>query len=132
MKIRKLKLNKELLYPDDGGEIIRCPVCQDVWMKYDEHSDSFCPHLRFVYCTVDNDFVFFVGDWNHEAFKESFLELAHTEEGIDEMKAFRKITHPEVDAVVYLDEKDFPLVQWSTFWGYRTEKQSLQANKKGV
>jgi hypothetical protein len=122
MKIRKLKIADELIYPEEGGEIVCCPVCQAVWMEEDEHTESPCQHLRFVYCTHDPGFVFFVGPWDHASFEASFMQLAYTEDGMDEMKAFKAISHPEIDAVVDWDWDDFPLVQWSTYWGYKRDE----------
>lgn len=119
MKVRKLIIDRELFYPDEGGEIIRCPVCQATWMEEDENTQSPCEHLRFVYCTHDPGFVFFSGTWDHASFEASFMRLCDTDEGFDEMKAFRDMNHPEVDSVVYWDWDDFPLVQWSTYWGYK-------------
>ena len=119
------ELEQDEIFPEEGGEIVRCPVCNDVWW-YDkegegEHTESPCQHLRFVYCTVDPGFVFFVGSWDHNTFESKFKEIAETEDGIDEMKAFKAISHPDVDAVAYWDYDDFPLVQWSTYWGYKTD-----------
>lgn len=31
MKIPELELDDELIYPEEGVEIVRCPVCQAVW-----------------------------------------------------------------------------------------------------
>ncbi len=120
MKVRKLKLDQELVYPDEGGEIVCCPVCQTVWMEEDDHTEAPCEHLRFVYCTHDPGFVFFAGKWDHEAFEKSFHFMCDTENGFDATEAFRAVNNPDVDAVVYWDWDDFPLVQWSTFWGYKT------------
>jgi len=122
VKIRKLKSKKELVYPDDGGEVVKCPVCRAVWMHDDEQvADPACPHLRFVYCTYgDPDFVLFVGKWQTTVFKKRFLDMARTEEGIlDEMAAFRKLTDPNVDLIVYHDYDDDPMVKWSTYWGLK-------------
>ena len=121
MEIRKLKLDKELIYPDEGGEIIKCPVCSAVWMEDDHHADPPCSHLRFCYCTVDPGFVFFVGEWDHSNFESAFEDLAFTEDEIDELRAFQELEHPGVDAIVYWDDDDFPLVQWSTYWGYKAD-----------
>jgi hypothetical protein len=124
MKIRKLLENKEIVYPDDGGEVVKCPVCHAVWMEDDEHvTDPDCPHLRFVYCTYgDPDFVAFAGSWDMEQFENQFLSLVKAGDGIDEIAAFKKLNNPSVDEVVYHDWNDDPIVQWSTYWGYKTDK----------
>jgi hypothetical protein len=121
MKIRKLHLNKELIYLEEGGENIKCPVCEATWFENEEHVESPCSHLRFCYCTHDPDFVFFLGDWDHFSFVSSFQDLGIIEDGFDELKAFQEIEHPEIDGIVYWDYDDFPLVQWSTYWGYKKE-----------
>lgn len=125
MKIRELELDDELIYPEEGVEIVRCPVCHEVWW-YEregdgEYTETPCKHLRFVYCTHEHGFVFFEGSWDHTAFESNFMEIAETEDGIDEMKAFKAISHPDVDTVVYWDYDDSPLVQWSTYWGYKAD-----------
>lgn len=122
MRIRKLKLGQELLYPDEGGETVRCPVCEALWVKEDEHVSSPCEHLRFVYCTHDPGFVFFAGTWDHVSFEAAFQRLYDADDEADEMAAFKALSHPEVDAIVYWDWDDFPMVQWSAYWGYKTEK----------
>ena len=119
MEIRGLELGVELIYPDDGGEIIRCPVCQSEWWNNEEYTSEPCDHLRFVYCTIDPGFVFFAGEWNHSLFEASFERLCNTENDFDEMKAFSTIKHPEVDAVVSWDSGDFPLVHCTTYFGYK-------------
>ena len=120
MRIRKLKLNRELVYPREGGEIVRCPVCLAVWMEDDERESSPCEHLRFVYCTHDPGFVFFAGTWDHASFEASFERFCDTEDGADEREVFKAPNDPDVDAIVYWDWDDFPRIGWSTFWGYKT------------
>lgn len=44
-----------------------------------------------------------------------------TEDGVDERRAFKALNDPDVDAIVYWDWDDFPLVGWSTYWGYKTD-----------
>lgn len=131
MKVRKLKLDRELVYPDEGGEIVRCPVCLCVWMAEDIHTASPCEHLRFVYCTHDPAFVFFAGRWDHASFEASFRRMCDTEDGVDEIEAFKALSDPDVDAVVCWDWDDFPMVQWSTYWGYKTgERPRTKASRR--
>ena len=120
MRVCKLRLKEEFIYPEAGGEIIRCPVCKAVWMVDDEHVDAPCPHLRFVFCTYDvPDFVFFSGDWSHEAFKKSFQKLLGSMDEPDEIAAFRELDPPEVGSVVYWTWDDHPFMQFTTYWGYK-------------
>jgi hypothetical protein len=121
MEIRELHLDKELIYPEEGGETIKCPVCGSSWFENEVHINSPCSHLRFCYCTHDPGFVFFLGDWDHLSFESSFENLGENEEGFDEFKAFQEIKHTGVDSIVYWDYDDFPLVQWSTYWGYKKD-----------
>ena len=68
--IRELQLGKELVYPEEGGEIIYCPECNAIWYQSDDDYHE-CEHLRFVFyadidylCPGDN-FVFFTESWDH-------------------------------------------------------------------
>lgn len=46
--IRELQLGKELVYPEEGGEIIYCPECNAIWYQSDDDYHE-CEHLRFVF-----------------------------------------------------------------------------------
>ena len=126
MKVRKVRLNKEIFYPDGGGEVVKCPICHAAWWDGDQHViDSGCPHLRFVYCTyADPGFVGFAGKWGTAAFQKQFFKLARTEDVINEMAAFKKLTDPNVDEVVYEIFDAAPMLKFLTYWGYKTEERA--------
>lgn len=109
---------------DEEGEVIRCPVCEAVWMK-DVEGDvehGFCSHLRFVFCPdADGPFEAF-NEWDSEKYFQRFEEIAAAhrdqDEGLDYRSIFQILPANDVDEVLYKCWDDFPLVQWEIFWGY--------------
>jgi hypothetical protein len=119
MRVRKLQLGREMVYKNDGTEIVKCPGCLSVWMKDGLHNDSPCKHLRFFFYTHGEPSFGFFGQWDHVPFEKSFWRMYDPEEGVYEDKVFRKLTDPNVDAIAYWDWDDFPLIKESGYWGYK-------------
>jgi|TARA_B100001964_G_C13799437_1_gene408101 hypothetical protein len=129
MEVRECEKGNECIYEDEddeggfiGNEIIFCPVCDDVWMRSSEHYGS-CSHLRFFYYTLENEFLYFKGDWDHASFEKSFRKLAHFDDDdhqLDEEQAFKDINHPDVNAVIYWNWDYSPHSGATGYWGYKT------------
>ncbi len=134
MKVRELKWDKEIIFLEEGGgEEIRCPVCGAMWMRVNEHAESFCPHFRFVYCISSGDsgdFMYFSGRWAKRKFERQFYELTGAEDGLDIERAFRKLNPPGVDEVVYYTWADFPMAEASAYWGFEKDSQKTQHRAK--
>ena len=124
MKVRECHEGTECTYDKvEGGVIIQCPVCSNVWMDQDQYVGP-CQHIRFFYSTFTHDFLFYPDDWDHASFEESFWKLYKQDEEQDEQQAFRDLNHPDVDVVVYYVQ-DEAMGRWALYWGYKTEKESL-------
>lgn len=108
MKVRECLEGTEFTYEeDDCCVIIKCPVCSDVWLRQDESVGS-CQHIRFVYSTFTDSFLFYGDDWDHASFEKSFRVLAHFDDDDcypDEEQGFRDLNHPDIDAVIYWDQQ---------------------------
>ena len=119
MKVRSLEEGTELTYPEEGGEIVSCPVCSEVWWDGDDYPDSDCQHLRFVYCTHDPSFVMFSGEWGHDKYEEEINRLANDEEIETWYDVFTSVDHPEIEEIVFLEDEGCPPVSgWVTYFGY--------------
>jgi hypothetical protein len=125
MKIRKLRNGSEYFVIEDKGEFIKCPVCGVVWMKGLGGNTDFnrCPHLRFMFFEEWDEPFYFVGNWDAGSFQAKFQHLFAETEDADVVNVFRKLSHPEVDEVVYQTWYDSPAIHWIVYWGFQNEKQ---------
>jgi len=122
MDVRELVVGSELIYPEVGGEIVRCPICGSIWMEDDEHTSNPCIHLRFVYCTVDHGFVCFANKWDVKSFKIAFVKkISINLNDSDYIIVFSSFSHPDVETVVFHEWNDTPLYRWITFWGFSSK-----------
>ena len=122
MEVRECREGIEYTFNEDEGMIFQCPVCSDVWMSENE-TIAACQHIRFLYSTFTQGFLFFGDDWDHASFENPFRVLAHFDDHdchADEEQAFRDINHPDVDTVVYWDQEEGMGVSSIIYWGYKT------------
>ena len=115
MEVRECREGIEYTFNEDEGMIFQCPVCSDVWMSENE-TIAACQHIRFLYSTFTQGFLFFGDDWDHASFEKSFWKLC--EQGSAE-QAFNDLNHPDFDAVVYWVPEETMGSGYAFYWGYK-------------
>ena len=121
-KIREMTDGKEYTCSEQDGEMVRCPICNELWMQDIEGdvTQSACTHLRFVFSSEGGFEVH--GDWDNKSYIKEFereRDQLVEEDSYDEVILFEKLTSKEIDEIIYRCWDDFPLVQWTVFWGYK-------------
>lgn len=130
MEIKKVEEGQTITYPEDGGEIILCPVCGAVWWDGEEYVEEPCQHLKFVFCTYDYPaFVFIADSLEGNSFitkLESFVEStfadedssADPDEAILDFLRNAKVTDVTASLVYEYIPEPPELTGFFTFYGY--------------
>lgn len=143
MRIRKVRLGRELRRAQDGAEQVRCPRCRATWLVRSAGSADAgtCGHLRFTwYVGIYGGTPEHAGNWAHAELEREFAaryrRLTHTPDDpgrplpamfdVAVMRSIlRSLAHPEVEEAWYypfVESDDQVCAEAAIFWGIGAER----------